>query len=336
MKTIVVFQGGGALGAFAAGAWQSIARWPDVQAGELAAVAGVSIGALNAAGAVYAYEAPERGADALAALWRERFATTPLPFFGFVDPAWPASTGNADAWNGFLTGILAGNRGLFTAAWPTWQPVSGLHRLVRPLHDRRAMRELLEREFPSWSSADPAQPLLACAAVDVLSGELRLWDSDRAPLTATQLAASSALPLQFEPVIVDGRLHWDGDVTRESLVPPLLQRLRDVGRVSAEEPLRIVTVDQFTKTIAAPPQSGAEIAYRALSLVQVGKLDVPRDSGLEIAHWHRVQREPLPEDGVSGQFDYSPRRMETLMAQGREAAERARDSPVAVRTTRAS
>jgi len=37
-----------------------------------------------------------------------------------------------------------------------------------------------------------------------------------------------------------------------------------------------------------------------------------------------VQREPLPEDGISGQFDHPPRRIETLIAQGRAAPDGSR------------
>src|SRR5215203_5228969 len=47
MKTVVVFQGGGALGAFGAGAWQALAD--EIDSEQLVAVAGASIGAINAA-----------------------------------------------------------------------------------------------------------------------------------------------------------------------------------------------------------------------------------------------------------------------------------------------
>jgi hypothetical protein len=49
--------------------------------------------------------------------------------------------------------------------------------------------------------------------------------------------------------------------------------------------------------------------------------------GIRIDRLRRVQREPLEDDGVSGQFDYSPERVERLVAQGRAAARQAFDSP---------
>lgn len=320
MKTVVVFQGGGALGAFGAGAWQALAEQPGVRDGPLVAVAGLSIGALTAAAVAYHHQAPDGGAQALASLWLDRIATPSWPFFGPLP--WPVapSAATADHWNGFITGVLLGNRGLFAARWPQWQPLSGLARLQQPLHDRRAMWQMLEEEFPSYASVPGGPPLLATAAVDLMSGELRLFDSDSSPVTARHLAASSAIPLLFDPVEIDGRLHWDGEITRDSVLPLLLERLLRNGRLSPAEPVQLVTVEQFPRSLAAPPCSGVEISYRALNLLQLGKLDPPPMEGLRIGRLRRIVREPLPEDGVSGQFDYSYRRIRRLMAEGRRMA----------------
>ena len=72
MKTVVVFQGGGALGAFSAGAWQVLAEKDDFGGPALTALAGTSIGAVNAAVVAHAHAAPDRDSGALLALWRER------------------------------------------------------------------------------------------------------------------------------------------------------------------------------------------------------------------------------------------------------------------------
>jgi NTE family protein len=202
-----------------------------------------------------------------------------------------------------------------------------LARLEQPLHDRRAMWELLEQELRRYPAAGSRGPLLAVGSVDVMSGELVVFDSDRAPLTARHLAASSALPLLFEPVEIDERLYWDGDITRESVLPPLLRRLLESERLERDEALRLVTIEQFPRRLAAVPKSGAEIAYRAVNLLQLGKLEPPALDGIRIEAWQRVVREPLPEDGVSGQFDYSPQRIERLIEQGRQAAQRAIERP---------
>jgi NTE family protein len=78
VKTLVVFQGGGPLGAFGCGAWQAVAAWLRQAGHELVGVAGASIGALNAAVVACHADSDDLGAAALARLWRDRIAQ-PLP-----------------------------------------------------------------------------------------------------------------------------------------------------------------------------------------------------------------------------------------------------------------
>jgi NTE family protein len=322
MKAVVVFQGGGSLGAFAAGAWQTVSRsW--ARDDTLIAVAGSSIGAVTAATIAHSHGAADRGAQALTALWQERLKTPPWPFAGPLPMPVPPSGGASPQWNGVLTGLLLGTRGLHRAHWPAWQPATGLSRLQRPLHDRGPMWQLLEQAYPPLSTADTSAPLLAVSTVDVMAGTLLLYDSDTVAVGPRHLAASSAIPLVFEPVELDGRLCWDGDVTRDSMLPPLFERLLQTGRLRHDEGFKLITVEQFTRPIAAVPASGLEIAYRAVALLQVDKMVPPAMPGVRVARWIRIMRDPLPEDGVSGQFDYSPDRIERLLDQGRRAASHA-------------
>ena len=321
MKTVVIFQGGGALGAFGAGAWQTLAKDEDILDGPLVAVAGASIGAVNAAAVAYNAGA-EGGALAIEALWRDHLTTAPFPFFGMLPLPVVGTHGGAENWNGFVTGLLLGNRSLYAPRWPVWQPLSGLKRLQQPLHDRSSMWRLLEEHFPVYRSAGSETPLLAAAAVDVLAGELQLFDSDSAPFTARHLAAASAIPLLFDPVEIHGRLYWDGEMIRDSMLPALLERLLEVRRIKRGEPVQLVTIETMARDFPAAPQSGVEIAYRALNLLQVGKFEPPQVDGVNLARFRRIVRRSLAEDGVSGHFDYSPTRIEQLIDQGRDAARR--------------
>jgi NTE family protein len=323
MKTVIAFQGGGALGAFAAGAWDVLARSPLLGRSEIVAVAGASIGAITAATIAHGRSEEDLGAGGLLALWREQLQTPAWPYLGPVPLSLPPSGATIDHWNGFMTGLLLGNRGMHRASWPAWQPLSGLWRLHQPLHERGRMHALLEDIFPPYASEPGDAPMLAVGSVDLMSGRLSLFDSDSAPVEPRHLAASSAIPLVFEPVSIEGRLHWDGEITRDSLLPLLFARLRETGRVKAGEPVRLVSIEVFTREIAAVPETGVELSFRAISLLQLDKLAPPPDAGVEVAQWLRIGRDPLPEDGVSGQFDYSPRRIERLIEQGRDAARRA-------------
>ncbi len=317
MRTVVVFQGGGALGAFGGGAWASIAPWLRARGDRVVALAGTSIGAVNAAVAARQLHTADAGVQALLHLWRHEIATPSFPFLGFAvgDSRHAAAL---RAWNGLLTGVLLGTRNLYRAQPLHWLPWAGANRLEYPLYDRGAMWSLLERQVGRYASVTAAQPLLAVGAVDLLSGGLRLFDSDEAPIGAPELAASSAIPMVFEPVEIGGRRYWDGDATRDSLLPGLLARLRASGRLHEGEALQLVSIEQFPRAMAGLPQSGAELRWRAMSLMQVDKLVPP---GLpELKRWIRVLRPPLPEDAISADFDYSPERLEALVTQGRDTA----------------
>lgn len=316
MKTVVVFQGGGALGAFGCGAWEVLAPGLAGRGDRVVALAGSSIGALNAAVVRAQLESPDRGVGALAALWRERIATPSIPFAGM---AWGNSAPAVQlrSWNGFLTGMLAGNRGLFVPRFSTWNPWSMLHRLRQPLYDRSRMWALLEEVAPPYRSQAPGDVLLAAGSSQIRDGSLRLNDSDSAEVGPREVAASAALPLLFEPVDIDGELQWDGEIVRQSPIGPLVRQVRRSGRAAPDEPLQLITIEQLPRPMEHLPVTGPEMAYRALNLGQVDKL-VPSAELLasEGVQWVRIARHPLPWDGIAGQFDYSPERIEELIAQG--------------------
>lgn len=321
MKTIVIFQGGGALGAFAAGTWRALVPRLQEADMELVGLAGASIGGLNAALIAAHHQDPDWGAGALEGWWRNRLAT---PSWPFVPPAWglplAPTTGDTSSWNGLLTGLLAGTRGLYRAAPERLNLLGALQRIHWPLFERSPMYDTLAEAVGEYDSRGSAAPWLAVAAVDVLEGQLRLFDSDAGPVTPTHLAASAALPLLFDPVEIEGRAYWDGEVCADSIVPAALQGLRDRGRAAPGEDLLLVTVEPVSPRARALPQSSVEIVHRVLELLLMRKLsrvDASRHGATRHLH---VSREQLPHELVSGQFDYSPARLDALIEQGERAA----------------
>lgn len=320
MKTAVVFQGGGALGAFACGAWQALVPWLRAREARLVGLAGASIGAINAAVLAHRLHEPDLGGGRLTAVWRDELATPSMPFCGwpFGDDDWARLL---RSWNGFLSGLLMGNRGLYRPSYHRWNLWDDLRRFERPLFDRSGMLSLLQAQTPGYASGGRDElPLLAVAATAVMEGELTLFDSDRRCIEPRHLMASAAIPLLFEPVMIDGRAYWDGEMARDSLLGQLVARLREAGRLNPGEPLRLITIEQLPRRIEAVPRTGAEITYRVLNLMQLAKL-APRELQVPDAgvHWLRIRRPPLAHDAISGQFDYSPERIEQLIAQGRLA-----------------
>lgn len=333
MKTIIIFQGGGALGAFSAGVWGALAPRLREAGAWLAGVAGASIGGILAGVIARATARGEAdwGAAALERLWRERLATPSLPFVPATAPFTPGiAHADPEAWNGLLTGLLAGTRSLYRAAPERLNPWAGMQRIDWPLFDRAAMYRTLTELIGEYDTRDaPARPWLAVGAVDVLDGELRVFDSDRAPVTPRHLAACAALPLLFDPVELDGRLYWDGEMCSTSLVPPVMDRAREAGRVRRDEDVLLVTVEPISPKAAVLPRTSVEIGHRAIELLLMRKLSRADARALGASRHLSITREPLPQDLVSGHFDYSPSRIDTLLRQGREAGEHAWEAAMA-------
>lgn len=319
MKVIVVFGGGGSLGAFDYGVWSVLAPVLRDAGSTLIGVGGASMGAINAACLARHGRDLRGGVAMLESLWCDQLVTPSMPIAGAFGDREQRS------WNGVLTGLLLGNRRLYHSSAMNWNPLAGLQRSERPLMDRSRMWQWLETHIGTVRAERAGDPLLCVSAVDVLAGELVLFDSEAVPVACEHLAASSALPLLFEPVLIDGRMYWDGDITRDSMLPLMLDRLRDTGRLSDDEDERtlLVTIDHMSRPLPRAPQSGLELVHRALELLLHGKMQPPEEALQGITHVLPIVREPLANDAISGQFDYSPERIRELVELGQRQAEHA-------------
>lgn len=316
---VAVMFGGGALGAFGCGVWQALA--PRLRHARIVGAGGTSIGAINAAFVARHGVDVEAGADAMQALWRQDIATPSVPFLGL------SGQRDVQGWNGFLTGLLVGTRGLQRPQFPHWNPLTGLDRLHHPVMDRSRMWALLGERLGAFNTSSAHDPVLGAAAVDVMSGKLRLFDSVQGAVEVAHLCASAAIPLLYEPVTIDDRLYWDGDMTHEAALPLFLATLRATGRLQHGRPrdttTLLITIDQMSESIDRLPASGIEMAYRALDLLMHGKMALLPDQREGLTHVLAIRRRPLPHDGISGQFDYSPERVAELIEQGMAQAEEA-------------
>jgi NTE family protein len=319
VQAAVMFGGGGALGAFACGVWKALAQ--RLQGARLIGAAGSSIGAINAAFVVKHADDLLAGARDMEDTWRKELATPSFPFVGFQPRRM------AQSWNGFLTGLFVGNHGWGRADHLNWNPWLGMNRFRHPLMDRQRMRSLLASRLGRFQTTVQQDPVLAAAAVDVMGGDLRLFDSTRGGIDALHLSASAAIPLLFEPVDIDGRLYWDGDVSRQAALPLFLDVLRHTGRLPTEPApgthTVLVTIDQMSASASKPPTSDVEIVYRMMELLMHGKMALPPEALRGFTHVLAIQRPPLDHDAVSGQMDYSPERIDELIELGMAEAQSA-------------
>lgn len=322
LQVVVMFGGGGSLGAFGCGVWKALAeRLPP--SAVIIGAAGASIGVVNAAFVVKHADDLRASTEAMERTWRQDMATPALPFAGWLPDR------NLQSFNAVLTGLLIGTQGLARTNYASWNPVAGMNRLGQPLMDRSRMWQLLASHLGEIRTEGDG-PVLGAPAVDVLAGKIRLFNSLDETVTVEHLAASSAIPFLFEAVTIDDRVYWDGDMIRQAALPLFLQRLRDAGRLPAQGSSGVrtllVTIDQMSEQLSRLPNSGLEVAYRAINLLLHGKMTLAAEDLAGIDHVLEIRRQPMDHDAIAGQLDYSPQRVEELMEQGYAQAEGAWDT----------
>lgn len=197
-QVVLVFQGGGALGAYQVGVYQAMHETgiePDW-------VIGTSIGAIN--GTIIAGNHP-----------RERMAKLER-FWGLVQNqragdfgAWWRGLGNAFS---NLDICARGVEGFFLpnpeAAWGMHSPL-GVERAA--FYSTGPLAATLA-ELIDFDCVNAKHTRLTLGAVNVASGEMRYFDSRHSALCATHVMASGALPPAFPAIRIDGEPYWDGGV----------------------------------------------------------------------------------------------------------------------------
>ncbi len=194
----LVLQGGGALGSYQAGVIEGLAA----SGIEIDWVAGISIGAINAA--IVAGNPPERRVERLNIFWDT--VTSALPSF----PIFPD-----DRIREFVHEWSAG----FVLA--TGVPGFFKPRVVSPMfavpgtpgamsfYDTAPLKGLLDA-LVDWKLLNHGPVRLSVGAVDVESGNFSYFDTTETEIDARHIMASGALPPGLPPVEIDGRLWWDG------------------------------------------------------------------------------------------------------------------------------
>lgn len=199
-KTVLVLQGGGALGAYQLGVYQALHERgvePDW-------VIGTSIGAINAA--LIAGNPQELRLERMAAFWR-RVEQRGNPLADWFDVALGQTLANAGT-------ITQGVDGFFSpkpAAWLCPQVPVGVEQAS--YYSTQPLRETLAELLDPALLAHP-EVRLTVGAVGVASGAMHYFDSDtpETQLQIDHIVASGALPPAFAAVRIGGEAFWDGGI----------------------------------------------------------------------------------------------------------------------------
>ena len=195
--TVLILQGGGALGAFECG----VVRALDEARIAPGIIGGVSIGAVN--GAIIAAN-PRNAFQALESFWDDLGVGIPSPT--------PDKANALAVWSSMMFGVP----GYFRPRWSApWIGGEMFPFQWTSLYDASPFAKLLEKyiDFPSLA-ASPIR--LIVGAVDVELGELRFFDSHVDIFTTAHILASCSLPPIFRATEIDGRHYWDGGIISNS------------------------------------------------------------------------------------------------------------------------
>jgi NTE family protein len=209
-KVVLVLQGGGALGAYQAGAYEALSEAgiePDW-------IAGISIGAVN--GALIAGNKPEDRVARLRAFWEgvsDGIESTP---FGGTATRIALNEMNAARVTAF------GVPGFFSPRFPPaiFMPpgTSG----ATSIYSTDPLKQTLT-ELVNFDILNAGTMRFSAGAVEIKTGNFAYFDSTERQIKVDHVMASSALPPGFPPVVVDGTAYWDGGLVSNTPLQYVLE-----------------------------------------------------------------------------------------------------------------
>jgi NTE family protein len=202
-QTVLLLQGGGALGSYQAGVYQALAEanlHPDW-------VAGISIGAVNSA--LIAGNPPEKRVERLREFW-EAISTSPLglPYFSSLDI--PDDLAHSLLNQTRALGILLfGAPNFFTPRVPPPMPWEVNRADAVSYYDVSPLKATLER-LVDFDRINAGGTRLSVGAVNVRTGNFIYFDTTTHRIAPAHIIASGSLPPGFPATEIDGEYYWDG------------------------------------------------------------------------------------------------------------------------------
>ncbi len=198
-QTILLLQGGGALGAYQGGVYEELAAnrinvdW----------IAGISIGAINAA--IIAGNPPDKRVDKLKSFWMSVSAGKP-----------------GESIIGTLLSRTLTNEA--AAAWVTAFGVPGFFapRMLPPslnlsspaatlgFYDTSPLRRTLKEHVDFGRINNEGKMRVSMGSVDIKTGNFAYFDNVRQQIGPEHVMAAGALPPGLPPVEIEGKFYWDG------------------------------------------------------------------------------------------------------------------------------
>ncbi|MAU48465.1 MAG: hypothetical protein CMP09_27385 [Yangia sp.] len=229
----LVLQGGGALGAYQAGAFSAL----DKARFSFDWVAGISIGAINAA--LICGNSQKDRIPALEAFWNRITTTRPA-----LAPFWTLAGRHAVSEMAAAEVMMAGAPGFFRPRFPgTVWPLGPKPALS--IYDTSPLEATLI-ELVDFDLLNDHGPRLSIGATDVETGNFTYFDSRTTRIDVRHIMASGALPPGFPPVEIDGRYYWDGGLVSNTPLQYVIEQ------AEGDQPLCVLQIDLFNARGTVP------------------------------------------------------------------------------------
>lgn len=332
-QVALVLQGGGALGAYQVGVFEAL----DAARIEIDWVAGISIGAINAA--IIAGNPCGMRMERLHSFWDRM--TAALPQVGVFDGLYGRELLHEAA---AATVAMFGVPGFFRPRFPPpWFAMPGSPAALS-FYDSAPLADTLD-ELIDWDLLNDGPMRFSVGAVELESGNFRYFDNRIDRIDARHIMASGALPPGLPPVEIDGRLWWDGGLVSNTPLAHVVEHQDgdmlifqiDLFPAAAKRPetmLDVVAREKEIRYSSRTRQISDELIRRRQEHQQIARLleklpaDLAEDPDV-VALRARVRQSSLSLvqliyranswEGGSRDYEFSQRTMRDHIAAGRTA-----------------
>jgi NTE family protein len=346
-QTVLLLQGGGALGSYQAGVYQALAEanlHPDW-------VAGISIGAVNAA--LIAGNPPEQRVEKLREFW-EAVSTPPLgvPYLSSIEIS-DDFTRRLINQTRALGIMMFGAPHFFTPRLlaPTFWPSPNADQLS--FYDVAPLKATLER-LVDFDRLNAGAMRFSVGAVNVKTANFIYFDSTTHRIGPAHIIASGSLPPGFPATEIDGEYYWDGGLVSNTPLQwvldsrPRLDTLAfqiDLWNAHGELPRNLSEANVRQKEIQFSSRTRAATdQYKRAQRLRIAVANLLKDIPAELRDHPEVQMLAAEADekvcnivhliynaknyeGIAKDYEFSRRTMEEHWAAGYEDVVRAISHP---------
>jgi NTE family protein len=250
-QIVLVFQGGGALGAYQLGVYEAMHESgiePDW-------VIGTSIGAINAA--LIAGNPTECRVQRLLEFWN-RVTNQTCSGMPPTWPGWDKTLANFETISRGIVGFFIPNPALWFGPLVPLGVERASYYLSGPL--RETLTSLVDPDL-----LNAGHPRVTVGAVNACTGSMRYFDSRDERFTVEHVMGSSALPPALPAAMIGGQAYWDGGIYSNSPVEVVLD---DKPRRSS-----IIFSVQMWNPTGPEPQSIWQVAERQKDIQYASRTD---------------------------------------------------------------